>query len=165
MTPDVGRGQRRPDVCANGDGDRGQAYVQSVTARSHTEPPTLAALGESLREHRGATRKRIDEKGEGMSTATALLLADTWGMHGDDVGTGWMVAMMLGMLVFWGAVVLGVVWLARGGLSGSGERTQTPMEILERRFAEGAMSVDEYHERRAVLRTTTHGGQGAGEAK
>ena len=64
-----------------------------------------------------------------------------------------------------GAVVLGVVWLARGGLSGSGERTQTPMEILERRFAEGAMSVDEYHERRAVLRTTTHGGQGAGEAK
>ena len=64
MTPDVGRGQRRPDVCANGDGDRGQAYVQSVTARSHTEPPTLAALGESLREHRGARESELTRRGK-----------------------------------------------------------------------------------------------------
>ncbi len=80
-----------------------------------------------------------------------LPVADAWGMHG-DVGAGWWVVMMIGMALFWGALILGSVWLVRDGL----ERRQrsgheTPLAILDRRFAEGAVSVDEYHERRDVL--------------
>ncbi|HEU0337643.1 MAG TPA: hypothetical protein VFR43_13870 [Gaiellaceae bacterium] len=76
-------------------------------------------------------------------------------MHG-DVGAGWMIAMMLLMVTFWAAVILGIAWLARGAFVGrdSGRR-ETPTEILDRRFAEGAISVQDYHERRAVI------GQGA----
>ena len=91
-----------------------------------------------------------------MNFLLTVPLADTWGMHGDDVGTGWMIVMMFVMVVFWAAIILGIVWLARGGFEGWGrreERRDTPSEILERRFAEGAISVEDYHERREVIAT------------
>lgn len=86
---------------------------------------------------------------------TTVLLADTWGMHGDDWGAGWMVVMMVLMVLFWAAVILGIVWLVRGGATGNwsmpARRSETPTDILERRFAEGAISVEEYRERREVI--------------
>jgi uncharacterized membrane protein len=60
---------------------------------------------------------------------------------------------MIGMGVFWLAIILGVVWLVRD----SAERRQqeapseNPLTILDRRFAEGAVSLDEYKQRRDVL--------------
>ena len=101
-----------------------------------------------------------------MNFALTVLLADTWGMHGDDVGTGWMVVMMVFMVLFWAAIILGIVWLARGASGGGwhwrGERkeTETPCEILERRFAEGAISVEDYQQRREVIGGSARGGQG-----
>lgn len=92
-----------------------------------------------------------------MATAQSLPLADWWGMHG-DVGTGWMVLMMALMVLFWGAIVLGIAWLIRGPAQGrseppeSPETRESPLEILERRFAEGAISPDDYRARRQVLR-------------
>ena len=81
----------------------------------------------------------------------SVVLADTWGMHG-DVGTGWWIVMMFWMALFWGAIILGIVWLARGSFGGRWEgRRETPLEILDRRFAEGAIPMDEYHERREVI--------------
>lgn len=72
-------------------------------------------------------------------------------MHG-DVGAGWMIAMMFAMILFWAAVILGIVWLARGGFDGSRrERRETPTEILDRRFAEGAISAEDYDERRKII--------------
>lgn len=61
--------------------------------------------------------------------------------------------MMIGMGLFWLAIILGVVWLIRDG---TGQRQQDPptdnaLTILDRRFAEGAVSLDEYNQRRAVL--------------
>ena len=61
--------------------------------------------------------------------------------------------MMIGMGFFWLAIILGVVWLVRDG---AGRRQQeAPSEnaltILDRRFAEGAVSLDEYRQRRDVL--------------
>jgi putative membrane protein len=60
--------------------------------------------------------------------------------------------MMAGMVLFWGVVVAGVVWLVH---EASGRRPtrceESPLEILDRRFAEGALSVDEYDQRRGVL--------------
>lgn len=61
--------------------------------------------------------------------------------------------MMIGMVVFWAAIIFGVVWLIREYNSPRSESAETasPIEILERRFAEGAISVDEYWARREVL--------------
>ena len=86
-----------------------------------------------------------------MTLDLVLPLADTWGMHGDgDVGWGWM---GIWMVLFWGGIVFGAVWLAKRGWSPreSPVTRVTPLEILERRFAEGGISVEEYTARRDVL--------------
>ena len=81
-----------------------------------------------------------------------LLFADTWGMHDGDVGTGWVIVMMLGMVLFWGLVVVGVVWLLREGFGrGRHGLDADPLEILDRRLAEGHISVEEYEQRRKTL--------------
>jgi putative membrane protein len=86
-----------------------------------------------------------------MNVAQALPLADTWGMHG-DVGAGWMILMMAVMVLFWAAIVLGIVWLVRGATGGwAGPRSESATEVLQRRFAEGEISADEYRTRREVL--------------
>ena len=90
-----------------------------------------------------------------MSIGSVVPLADTWGMHG-DIGTGWWIVMVVGMVVFWGAVIVGAAWLLRAGSDGGHQqRSESPQDILERRLAEGAISVDEYHERRKLLETGT----------
>lgn len=99
-----------------------------------------------------------------MNIALTVLLADTWGMHGDDVGAGWMIVMMAFMVLFWAAVILGIVWLVRGASGGwrwGGERKETPSEVLERRFAEGAISVEDYRQRREVIEKRASPNQGA----
>jgi putative membrane protein len=86
-----------------------------------------------------------------LANAVALPVADTWGMHG-DVGTGWWIVLMVGMAVFWGAVVLAGVWLLRGALQGRHpESTDTPMDVLQRRFAEGVISAEDFEQRRKLL--------------
>lgn len=87
-----------------------------------------------------------------MNFASTVLLADMWDTNG-HMGGGWWIVMMLWMVFFWGAVIFGVFWLARGGASQPWRtpREPTPLETLDRRFAEGAISVDEYHERRETL--------------
>lgn len=89
-------------------------------------------------------------------TALVLTLADAadgWDHH--DWGDGWWVVMLAGMVVFWGLVVAAIVWLAKGGLSDRGANrgpgTPSALEILDRRFAEGSIDVEEYRERRQAL--------------
>jgi putative membrane protein len=100
-----------------------------------------------------------------MTIAQAIPLADTW-MHG-GWGWGWMGLMMLMMVLFWGAIIFGVVWLIRGSArpgSAAGEprRREGPVEILERRFAEGEITEDDYRARREVLTNeATAGADGA----
>ena len=86
-----------------------------------------------------------------MSIGEALPLADGWGMHG-DVGTGWWIVMMVGMALFWGAIVLGAFALLRDARRGSSDRRdETAAEILDRRFAEGAISLEDYELRKNKL--------------
>jgi putative membrane protein len=91
-----------------------------------------------------------------VNLALAIPLADSWGMHG-DVGAGWMILMMSVMVLFWGAVIFGIVWLIRGATRGDWPRgptvasNESPVEILERRLAEGAITLDDYRARRDVL--------------
>lgn len=68
-------------------------------------------------------------------------------------GGGWWVVMVVGMLVFWGLVIVGGVWLARELAGRRSRRGEEPaaLEILDRRLAEGAISTEEYDERRRAL--------------
>ena len=86
-----------------------------------------------------------------MIVAMTAVIADMWDTDG-HMGGGWWIVMMFGMVVFWAAIILGIVLLARGSFGGPRQdRPETTLEILERRFAEGAISADEYRERRDVL--------------
>lgn len=78
-----------------------------------------------------------------------LPVADGW-HHGWD--GPWFLLFPL----FWGLVILGIIWIVRGGPPwrrgrSSAPRVETGIEVLERRFAEGGLSADEYRERRAIL--------------
>ena len=89
-----------------------------------------------------------------MNIALATPVADTW-MHG-GWGWGWMSLMMIVMALFWGAVIAGIVWAIRGVASGAparepNARHETPADILDRRFAEGDISEEDYRARRKLL--------------
>jgi len=77
-----------------------------------------------------------------------------WGM-----GVGWIF-----MLVFWVALIALIVWavtrlLPTSGTreAGGGDRTETPEEILDRRFASGEITPEEYEKARDVLAGTRKG--------
>jgi putative membrane protein len=86
-------------------------------------------------------------------------------MHG-DVGWGWLAGMMIFMVLFWGAVIFGIFWLIRGTAWGSRTRSdlplrEGPLDILDRRFAEGAISEEDYRARRGILLGGATGSNGA----
>lgn len=88
------------------------------------------------------------------SLSLSLLLADFDG-HMDWDG-GWSVLMVIGMVLFWGLIIAGVVWVVRE-LSGGPRAPRDaapdpdPLKTLDRRLAEGTISPDDYRERRAIL--------------
>jgi putative membrane protein len=83
------------------------------------------------------------------AVGAVLPLADGW-RHGWD--GPWFLLFPL----FWGLVILAIIWIVRGsppwrrGRS-SAPHVETGIEVLERRFAEGGLTADEYRERRAIL--------------
>jgi uncharacterized membrane protein len=64
--------------------------------------------------------------------------------------------MMIGMGLFWLAIIFGFAWLLRDGIDHHHQErpTENALTILDRRFAEGAVSLDEYKQRRDVLTGT-----------
>ena len=72
-------------------------------------------------------------------------------MHDSDVGTGWMIVMMIGTAIFWGLVILGIVWVLREAFGRDHRSGTDPLAVLDRRFAEGQISIEEYEQRRAIL--------------
>lgn len=82
---------------------------------------------------------------------TGALTAGGWWMHGDSGSGWWMGGMMIWMVLFWAAVIWGIVRLVRVGLDRQPRGGPDALAILDRRFAEGAISLDEYRERRAAL--------------
>jgi uncharacterized membrane protein len=69
---------------------------------------------------------------------------------------GWGPGPWIGVVVLtWAAITLAVIWLIRqtGARRDSESRgSPTAAEILDRRFAEGAISAEVYRERRETLR-------------
>ena len=92
-------------------------------------------------------------------TTQAVIAADGWSMHG-NVGFGWWMVMTLAMILFWGGVIALIVWLLREGAAARRSTTphgnETAIDILDRRFAAGDLSVEEYHERRQLLDDREH---------
>ena len=78
---------------------------------------------------------------------------------GNGMG-GWaMVAMTMGNLLFWGAVITGVVLLVRAfgrpGPAPSPATGPTPQALLAERYARGEIDDDEYARRLQVLGSST----------
>jgi putative membrane protein len=78
-----------------------------------------------------------------------------WGYDGFGFGGG---AMGIGMLLFWGVIIAGVVLVIRaltrsGGSGGSDlrERDKTPLEILRERYARGEIDKAEFEQKRDDL--------------
>jgi uncharacterized membrane protein len=73
-----------------------------------------------------------------------------WHMH--DMGAGWWVLMSLGWVFVGGLVIWAVLSLVR---SRDGDRRQaTAREILDRRLADGAISVEEYERLHDAMHAT-----------
>jgi putative membrane protein len=94
--------------------------------------------------------------------ATALLIADSsFDNHMGDWGAGWWILMALMMVVFWGLVILGAVWLIRALTSERhGRSGQSPIEVLDHRLASGEITPEEYRQRRAVIQGKQEGNPG-----
>ena len=101
-----------------------------------------------------------------MNIAQTIPMADSWGMHGD--GSGWWIVGAAVMMLFMGAMM----WMMMRGMGGSSPPAssapldrfvsrESPAETLERRFAEGAISAEEYRARREVLASGTAQANGA----
>jgi len=67
-----------------------------------------------------------------------------WGMG----GFGW-----LFMVVFWGLVIVGIVFLIRAvlGSEKTGEKTETAIDVLKKRYARGEISKEEFEEKKKDL--------------
>ena len=66
---------------------------------------------------------------------------------------------LIGMLVFWGLVITGIVLLVRSSrrssAAGSGAAyygRPDPLQVLDERFARGEIDAEEYRTRRDILR-------------
>ena len=79
--------------------------------------------------------------------------------YGDHMDNGWHWGMPALMLVALVAVVALAVWFVRSGSAShvhaphpsGGAPTETPMQILDRRLAQGEIAPDEYREPAAIL--------------
>jgi putative membrane protein len=87
-----------------------------------------------------------------IATVVLPIAQGEWNWNGHMDG-GWWIVMMVGMVLFWALVIVGVVWVVRE-LGGSQRRDRVApdaLAVLDRRLAEGAISTEEYRERRDVL--------------
>ena len=87
-----------------------------------------------------------------MTRAQLIVLADWDHM---DWGAGGWILMAIGMALFWGLLIFGVVWLVRT-LSTPAQHAGAPtppsaLEILDRGLAEGSINVEDYEQRRRLL--------------
>ena len=68
--------------------------------------------------------------------------------YGPEFGQGGMIFGGIMMLLFWGGLIALIVWVVRSITSRNGDRARSlepgAREILDRRYAQGEISRDEY---------------------
>lgn len=70
-----------------------------------------------------------------------------WADYGWGMGYGW-----LFMIIFWGLVVLGIIYLVQSIVRGSrNEAKESAVEILKKRYARGEITKEEFERMRADL--------------
>jgi len=72
------------------------------------------------------------------------------GDFGMGFGGGWIF-----MIIFWGLIILGFVYFVKmllGGGSTEEKKSESAQEVLEKRFAKGEMSKEEFEEAITVLK-------------
>jgi putative membrane protein len=57
----------------------------------------------------------------------------------------------LGMVLFWGLIILLVVWVVRSFSAGSTGRDKSARQILDERFAKGEIDREEYEQKKQAL--------------
>jgi putative membrane protein len=73
------------------------------------------------------------------------------GFDGYDMSP-WMLSLgSLMMVLFWGGLILLVVWVIRAKGGPSANSSDRPQEVLKRRLAAGEITTDEYEKTRRVL--------------
>jgi putative membrane protein len=102
-----------------------------------------------------------------VNIAQTIPLADGWGMHTGS-GSGWWILGAAAMMLFMG----GMMWMMMRGMGGGSSPgssappekpaiKDSPVDILERRFAEGEISAEDYRARREMLVNRTAESNGA----
>lgn len=92
--------------------------------------------------------------GVGLATLTGGMMGGHMVRPGvvEDRGWMWGVGMGLGMLLFWGALIVGIVLLVRLTATSSGPQSHdTPLDVLKRRYAAGEITRDQYEQTRRDL--------------
>jgi len=76
--------------------------------------------------------------------------------YGPGYFGGWWIVMMIGMVVFWGLIIAGLVLLIRYLAAQTPARAVpgTPVDILNRRLAAGEISTEEYENLRRKIEGT-----------
>ena len=76
-----------------------------------------------------------------------------WGHMGDH---GWGYGMGIGMLLFWGLLIVGIVMLVKGswgsGACGKREREKSALDILKERYAKGEIEREEFAQKKDDLK-------------
>jgi putative membrane protein len=80
-----------------------------------------------------------------------------YGWHYQGMGGGSWALMIIGMLVFWAILVIGLVALIRHNSSGhdsvaSSNASSSAISILKERFARGEINEEDYTHRLAILK-------------
>jgi putative membrane protein len=84
--------------------------------------------------------------------AAALPLAQDGDWHHMDWDSGWWILMVAGMVLFWGLVIVGVVWAVHE-LTRRRDRPSapSPLDVLDHRLASGEITPDDYEKRRRLI--------------
>lgn len=72
-------------------------------------------------------------------------------MYGCGMGWGWLGFIF--MIVFWGLVILGIVYLVKilTGRNAASSKEETPLDILKKRYARGEIDAEEFARRKKDL--------------
>lgn len=78
-------------------------------------------------------------------------------MWGIDGGHGWWGFGILQMVLFWGVLIFGIVWLVRWLSEPSGAESSPPgktsLDILKERYARGEIGKEEFEQKKLDLET------------
>ena len=74
------------------------------------------------------------------------------GMYGYGMGWGWFGPIL--MIIFWGLVIAGIVYLVKvlaGNRSSTSTKEETALDILKKRYARGEIDAEEFERKKKDL--------------